>query len=412
MKEPTDDTAVSTGNAADTVLAAAPLAQCPDADTWREWLCNSRDDDPIGRRSELAEHLDGCRLCRAGVDEVRRYQTLLLRGKAPALTVEQRASVEERVRLLAGSWTRPARVTPRLAWGLAVAIAVALVAALGHPLLTKQAESQRGFQERLEGARQTGGRGLGLTTGAVDGGIEVADTTGHWHALRPGDLLKGGLRVRAAAHGRIVVPGRFEVELAPRTEVDVLAMGAHDVWLRLRDGQVECQVEKLHAGQRFAVMFAGFRASVVGTRFVVQHPRGDGGVGVVVTEGAVRVDAADDPAQPQAETMTTVRAGNQWHFAGGRMALEPIRATPATAEQAAPTPEPATTSTTTGAMRPPSGHVHGTLVPPIPPVMASTLVVAAPPIAPSVPADRKQIVIEVPHQTMEPAVGQGAATAD
>ena len=73
-------------------------------------------------------------------------------------------------------------------------------------------------------------------------------------------------------------------------------------------------------------MFAGFRASVVGTRFVIRHDDNDSGVAVQVTEGAVRVDQADDPYALPGDTLTMVRAGNRWQYAGGRMALEPIPA--------------------------------------------------------------------------------------
>jgi hypothetical protein len=385
--------------------------KCPQADEWLQWVCNAREDDVVARRTDLQDHLDGCLHCQRTVDEVRRYQTWLLRSKAPVLSPEGRATVDERIRVLSGQWSPPPRVSPRLAWGIALAVAAVLVFALGRPLVSKRAEAHRDFQDRIEEARQTGTRGKGLQTGAVEA-VEVAGQDGAWKAMVAGTLLEGGMKLRAPAGrtGRVVVPGRFELTLAQGSEVEIIGMGALDAWLRLADGAVECQVQKLQAGQRFSVMFAGFRASVVGTRFIVKHPRADNAVAVVVSEGAVRVDAADDPGQPLAETLTIVRAGQQWQHTAGRMSLEPIGPLiqdPA-AMVAAPVAVPAAESVAVSAQAAPIAVVHPFARPAVlPPLAPATITGATGPLAaplppPHVRSDQKNILIEVPHQQMDP----------
>jgi hypothetical protein len=74
---------------------------------------------------------------------------------------------------------------------------------------------------------------------------------------------------------------------------------------------------------------------VLGTRFTVNN-REEAGVAVQVTEGAVRIDAADDPQAPPSETQTTVHSGHLWNFAAGRMSLEPTPV-PTVQVEAAPT---------------------------------------------------------------------------
>ena len=77
---------------------------CPSADRWLELLGSRDDAQSLARHPELQEHLDGCGACRATSDEVRRYQTLLLRAKAPGLAAEQRQALDERVRMLSWWW--------------------------------------------------------------------------------------------------------------------------------------------------------------------------------------------------------------------------------------------------------------------------------------------------------------------
>ncbi len=324
-----------------TLQPSTPTTACPEVAVWLDLLDARHREAPTD--APLHAHLDGCAACRALADDVRRYQTLLLRGRAPGLTAEQRQSLDERVHLLSGRWQRPPRVSPGFVWGLALATAAALVFVAARPFFEKSRQNQAAFQQLVVDATapSVDNPGAGVVTSLVEGDVEVAARDGRWRKLAGGDTIRFGHRLRtpaATGHGsRVVVPGRFELQLAPNTELDVLAMADRDAFLRLRHGEVECQVDKLKAGQRYGVMFAGFRASVVGTRFVIRHDDNDSGVAVQVTEGAVRVDQADDPYAPPGDTLTTVRAGNRWQYAGGRMQLEPIPATaPAHGEPVAP----------------------------------------------------------------------------
>lgn len=321
-----------------TTLTSPPTA-CPDAAVWLDLLDARHRESPAD--AQLHAHLDGCTPCRALADDVRRYQTLLLRGRAPGLTAEQRQSLDERVHLLSGRWQKPPRVSPGFVWGLALATAAALVFVAAQPFLEKSRQNQEMFQQLVVDATapSVDSPGPGVVTSLVEGDVEVAAQDGRWRKLTGGDTIRFGHRLRTPltlGHvSRVVVPGRFELRLAANTELDVLAMADRDAFLRLRHGEVECQVDKLKPGQRYGVMFAGFRASVVGTRFVIRHDDTDSGVAVQVTEGAVRVDQADDPYAQPGDTLTTVRAGNRWQYAGGRMQLEPIPA--AAPVQVAPT---------------------------------------------------------------------------
>lgn len=323
---------------------------CPDPKLWLDLLDPRRQSASMTGESvedaALFAHLDNCDACQHAADDVRRYQTLLLRGKAPGLTAEQRQSLDARIGLLAGQWQRPPRISPRVTWGIALLAAAVLVFVATRPFVERSHQNQLEFQQRvLEAtAPSVDNPGPGVVTSLVEGDVQVAGQDGHWRKLTGGDTIRFGHRLRNPANqanrARVVVPGRFELRLAPDTEVDVLAMADRDAFLRLRHGEVECQVDKLKAGQRYGVMFAGFRASVVGTRFTIRHDDNDSGVVLQVTEGAVRVDQADDPYALPGDTLTMVRAGQRWQYAGGRMALEPI---PAPLVGKAPVQQPATT---------------------------------------------------------------------
>lgn len=386
---------------------------CPESTVWLDLLDPRHRETPAD--AQLHAHLDDCAACKALADDVRRYQTLLLRGRAPGLTPEQRQSLDERVHLMSGRWQKPPRVSPGFVWGLALASAAALVFTVAMPFIEKSRQNQEAFQQLVVDATapSVDNPGPGVVTSLVEGDVEVAGQDGRWRKLAGGDTVRFGHRLRTAVaghSGRVVVPGRFELELAPNTELDVLAMADRDAFLRLRHGAVECQVQKLKAGQRYGVMFAGFRASVVGTRFVIRHDDNDSGVAVQVTEGAVRVDQADDPYAQPGDTLTMVRAGHRWQYAGGRMSLEPIPAVVAV-------PAPVATPTVVPAELPPQAAVAPVVeVAPTVVGRASTVrttdhaVTVAQPAAAARPfnfpaAQALQphaIVIEVPPQQMPP----------
>lgn len=389
---------------------------CPTSAQWLQWLSEREAGDLFATRADLADHAESCAACKTAVAEVRRFQTLLLRGKPAPLSQEQRQSLEGRIALQAGVWTPPNRARPWLVWGLASSAAAAVALLVAQPF--GRTHSGPTFAEAVKAAAvpTADNPGPGVAVATVDGDVQVAGANGQWAPLKPGAALRFGMRLRAANGGRVVASGRFELSLLPQSEVETLAMSGTTAFFRVRRGEIECQVDKLHAGERFAVMFGAFRASVVGTRFAVRQD-GAGAEGrVTVTEGAVRVDSADDPAAPAAETTTVVRAGHRWRHGGGVMSLEPVPAAepaqaPAQAMPAAvsapvaplaqlpaapaETPAIAEPVAADGAKPAVGAHVHksGHATAEEPPLVN---VQQGPQVGP------RQIIIEVPHQTMQP----------
>jgi hypothetical protein len=361
------------------------LTACPSREQWLNWAL---DGGAELNQSEQLAHLDACTACAAQLSDVRRFQGLLQRGKAPALTLEQRQSLDERIRLQAGLWEGPRRMKPWLIWGTALAAATALALVVVRPFSEKQHTSDTAVAAIAALHWQA----------SIEGEVEVARADGLWQRAGGSLELNSGTRVRSTTGARLTVANRFEVEVVAGSEFDVVGLGVNHADLRVRHGEVEWQVSKLHPGQRFAVMFGGFRASVVGTRFWVRQSS-DGSDGQVqVSEGAVRVDAADDPTAPLAETTTVVRAGQRWRHTGGIMSLEPTQAvaaphavTPQSDEAGAVTGSPAVAAPAAMATR---GTAHGK------PRAAGS---AADP-----DADR-HILIEVPPQTMPPPEQPGEA---
>lgn len=328
------------------------LTSCPGRHDWLEWIC-SRESDWQTDQPQAVAHLTSCTNCQAQVAEVRRYQTLLLRGKAPGLAADQRASLEERVRLIptqlrvqSGAGSR------RLVWAGALAAAAVLAVVAARPWWPEAGAPT--FAERVEAARvpSLANPGPGVATGAVEGALQVADRDGRWRPLASGESLRTGQRLRSMpTGGRVVVPGRFELQLGGNTEVEWLGVSGTMAMLRLHQGLVDAHVHKLQPGERFAVLFGAHRAQVVGTRFVIQQGQAGQAASVEVSEGAVRVDAADEPLAPPAETTTMVRAGQRWRFGGGVMALESL------APAAVAAPDAPTSATVVPPEAAPTAHV-------------------------------------------------------
>ncbi|MSQ82415.1 MAG: hypothetical protein EXR77_05780 [Myxococcales bacterium] len=384
------------------------LLTCPTTVQWLQWLTDREAGDVLAQRSQLQAHLDECVACKAAVSHVRRYQTLLLRGKAPALSQEQRQSLDERIRLQAGNWSPPSRVPPWLLWGTAVASAAAIALLVMQPFGGRSNERSFAESVKLAAVPTADNPGLGVAISLVEGDVEVATADGRWRKLAANTLLRLGSRLRATQGGRVVAAGRFELVLQSGSEIEALAISSSTAFVRVRRGELQSQVDKLKTGHHFAVMFGAFRASVVGTRFAVRQDATGAGGRVDVTEGAVRVDAADDPASPNSETMTVVRAGHRWQHVGGVMSLEPIRAAEAMAVQA---PEPVSDAPVKADGAEPSDEALGaqaggkpTAKPPARVQAANGDISGAPLVnvqqGPVV--GPRQIVIEVPHQTMPP----------
>lgn len=368
--------------------AAAASADCLSQAAWLDLLSDRALPDWQETHTEAAEHLLACGHCQAHVSEVRRFQTLILRGRAPGLTPEQRQSLDERVRLLSTQLPAEERQTSRWVWAGALAAAATLAAVLAQPWWP--ANDAPTFADRVVAATvPTADKpGAGVATGAVEGAVQVTDREGHWRPLRAGDVLRTGQRLQSLQQGRLVIPGRFELQVNGGSEVELLAMSDQMALLRLRRGGVDCTVDKLRPGQRFAVLFGGHRAAVVGTQFTVTQGGNGEEASVEVREGAVRVDAADDALAPPAETTTMVRPGQRWRFGRGVMSLESM-ATPPVA--------PAAVAPTVVVPEAPAAAAPAAAAPAVPTPVATRTVQPRPARAKAA-KPQKQFLIEVPPQ--------------
>lgn len=322
---------------------------CPTEDVWMEFLDAAAEGDLVADRTALQRHLDGCTDCRADVDDLRKFNTVLLRARVPGLGDEQWRVLDERMEMMGSEYVPPPKIATKVYFGLAMAAALSLFAVGVYHLLyvDKAADVARRHAPAIAkvAERATAGQ---LTAGATEGRLEIADAQGHWGALTTGATLTKDARIRAVGvDGRLVVPGHFELRVAAGSELQLIACNERNTWLRLREGEVACTVEKRRPNQQFKVLAGGYRASVVGTEFVVSLRDADAAVQVRVNEGAVRVDEAAQADARAGESTTVVRAGNRWRFAGGRIEYGPIAATarqnaekpaaqPASATQQAP----------------------------------------------------------------------------
>ncbi len=316
---------------------------CPTEEVWLEFLDARGDGDLVADRGALERHLDACGDCRTDVDELRRFNTLLLRTRVPGLNDEQWRVLDERMEMMGSEYVPPPRIATRIYFGMAMAAAIGLFAVgLWHLIYVDPAAEQ--LRKTLPPAAPSQViAAAALQAGAVEGALELADAKGAWRPLTAGTMLDASARVRNAAgsgNGRLVVPGHFELRVAAGSELQFIAADERNTWLRLRGGEVACTVEKRRPHQQFRVLAGRFRASVIGTEFVVTLGREKAAVQVRVSEGAVRVDEADEADAATSESMTVVRAGNRWRSVGGRIEYGPIAA-PAPAERPGPEQAPA-----------------------------------------------------------------------
>ncbi len=309
----------------------------------------------VDERSELSNqerkaidvHLDDCAACADSAVELRRYRTLLLRTRVPGLDAEQWQVLDERVQMMGTEYVPPESRFGRVYWGVAAMAAVGLLAAGAWHLLNVAPSTASDNVNVAKAPTQRQRTSAALQIGAVEGQLQVADVGGNWQALRAGEELRRGTTLRVTdGEGRLTIPGHARLRLAANSEARVLVADGHSFFLRLRTGEIGCQVDKRQPGQGFAIMAGRFRATVVGTEFIVRH-NNRASVTVRVTEGAVRVDEAEAPRSRISETTTVVRAGNQWRFAGGNVDFGPIAERPTAPapqavlkveEQAAPAP--------------------------------------------------------------------------
>ena len=325
---------------------------CPTEEVWMDYLDANPGAGLVADRAALEQHLEACGECTEQVDELRRFNTMLLRSRVPGLSNEQWQVLDERMEMMGSEYVPPPKIATKVYFGLAMAAAIGLFGVGLYHLVTQPpaAVPTIASSERL--MQLPGAMPAQLLAGAVEGQLEIADASGKWRALSSGESLATGVKLRGGGAGdaRLVVPGHFEVRVTSGSVVQVLAANGHNTWLRLRNGEVSCTVEKRRPHQQFKVLAGRFRATVVGTEFVVRH-RDDAAVSVHVTEGIVRVDEANEPGARGSETTTMVRAGNRWQFAGGHIEFGPIRAVEEAvakpevmpAPQAAAQPDPAST---------------------------------------------------------------------
>lgn len=296
---------------------------CPTQEVWHDFLDERGGTGLAQGRAELERHLESCTECLQVVTEVRRFRTLMLRGRVPGLDASQWRALDDRIQMMGSEFVPPQSRLGPMVWSLAAAAAFTFMA-----LGVWQMWNPRDGDPPQSVAAATGAEASasnGLRAGAVEGQLEISDAAGGWQHLTAATWLRAGARLRAGGKGpaRVAVPGHFDLALAGGTELEVESAGAAATFLRLRHGEVACQVDKRRPGQRFAVMAGRFRAEVVGTRFVVMHGQG-GAVEVQVSEGAVRVDQAEHPRSAISETTAVVRAGSRWRSVGGRMELGPM----------------------------------------------------------------------------------------
>ena len=298
---------------------------CPDDARWHEYV-DDRQALPGKEVAALDVHLDGCPVCTSNIEQLRRFRTLLLRTRVEGLDETQWQVLDERMQMMGSEYVPPQSRFGRVYWGVAAAAAVTLLAVGAWVLLERDFGELSGTDAAAARQGPSGRSRLALRVGTVDGQLEVADRSGAWRQLHDDDELRAGMALRpVGAEGALVsVPGHARLRLAADSEVRLLSADGHSLFLRLRRGEVGCQVDRRQPGQGFAVMAGRFRVAVVGTEFVVRHDRRSE-VTVQVSEGAVRVDEADHPRSRISETTTVVRAGSRWHFASGRVEFGPMQ---------------------------------------------------------------------------------------
>lgn len=297
---------------------------CPDESRWHDYV-DERHIMSAHDRETLDAHLDECAACTAAVEDQRRFRTLLLRTRVNGLDETQWQVLDERMQVMGSEYVPPQSRFGRYYWGVAAAAAVFLLSASAWVLLERNGDLL-GDSDVVAASPDIRGRRLGaLRAGVVEGRVEVADRSGAWRPLQEGDELREGMSLRpiSAEGAQFSVPGHTRIRLAAKSELRLLSADGHAFFVRIRQGEAGFQVDKRAHGQRFAVMAGRFRVAVVGTEFVVQHGERST-VTVQVSEGAVRVDEADDPRSRISETTTVVRSGNRWHFAAGRIDFGPM----------------------------------------------------------------------------------------
>ncbi len=332
--------------------------RCPNLDVWMAFSQTRSEAvaglfGPTWNRAALEDHLDQCGDCTRQLDEAQRFRALLSRNRAPGLSDAQRDVLRERVELMAGERvSAPARLPTGMLWAGALAAAITAFAVVGWQMLAEipvETVATRVSETQVAAMAAT----ADLRVGAIEGSIEVADGRGAFHPLQAGVAIEAGMQLRAPGGGegvgvnRLTVPGQFEMRMQPKSELTVLATSRWETFFRLQRGEISLHVAPRAAGAHFGVMIGAFRASVVGTRFVVRH-REDGAASVDVSEGVVQVDRAATPRDGRDETTMMVHAGQRWRHDAGRLELAPIPVPAAVSDRDPAKAQPAGAATEAG----------------------------------------------------------------
>lgn len=175
---------------------------------------------------------------------------------------------------------------------------------------------------------------------AALGSVACAGAIAAAFLLRPaaGGLPSGAMIESAQAEVAVRLEDGSRVQLAPKSQLRLLANAPSAIALELRSGTARFDVTHV-PGRSFAVKAGTAEVSVIGTRFALtrQPEAGFVRVRVAVSEGTVEVRRADAPGQePQ-----RIHAGESWSARlsePGAVAQAPTPA-PEAADEVSDTPE-------------------------------------------------------------------------
>ncbi len=232
-----------------------------------------------GELEHAAGHVRACQWCKRETERLGGMRRLL--GQLPRVTVSQ--GYEERfAELLGGSGsaaeepgiaTGTVSVRRRVAWGIAVAAAVAVI-----------------------GIGGLAGRWRSPRIIAMHGEVEVMSLReGTWVPARAGERVEVGwtIRVQRGSQVDIVCRNRYEMRVSGQGQpvvIRIVSLGRGVVAYEVIEGRAAISA-RVHAAEgRFLVLTPTAITAVMGTRFLVEV-REHGKTRVAVAEGTVEVSS-------------------------------------------------------------------------------------------------------------------------